>query len=382
MKHSSRFSLALGAAAAATALVLTGCTAPADDGGSPDDGGLTPITLQLQWVAQAQFAGYYAAVDQGYYEEEGLDVTIQEIGTDTVPIDALAAGDVDYAISWVPKVLGSIEAGANVTDVAQIFERSATTQISFKDAGITGPEDLSGKTVGSWGFGNEWELFAGMQDAGIDPATDITLVQQAFDMNGFLAGDIDAAQAMTYNEYAQVLETINPDTGELYQPDDLNVINWNDVGTAMLQDAIWADATRLADDADYAENTVKFIKASIKGWIFVRDNPEQAAEIVAAAGSTLGATHQLWMANEVNKLIWPSTNGIGLINQDQWDQTVGIALETANETGATIITTDPPETAYSNEYVQQALDELIEEGIDVNGAGFEPIDVVLTEGGN
>ena len=125
-------------------------------------------------------------------------------------------------------------------------------------------------------------------------------------MNGFLAGDIDAAQAMTYNEYAQVLETENPDTGELYQPEDLNVINWNDVGTAMLQDAIWANTEQLADAA-YADQTAKFIKASIKGWVYARDNPEEAAEIVTEAGSTLGESHQLWMTNEINKLIWPST---------------------------------------------------------------------------
>jgi len=385
MKHSTRLGLAIGAIAAASALVLTGCSAGGTstgdgDGGDAGSAELTPVKLQLQWFAQAQFAGYYAALDQGYYEDEGLDVEILEGGADIVPQDVLAAGDADYAISWVPKVLGSIEQGANITDVAQIFERSATTQISFKDKGITSPADLAGKNVGSWGYGNEWELFAGMQKEGVELA-DINLVQQAFDMNGFLAGDIDAAQAMTYNEYAQVLETVNPDTGELYQPDELEVINWNDVGTAMLQDAIWADTERL-DDEDYAETTVKFIKASIKGWVYAKDNPEEAAAIVTASGSTLGESHQLWMTNEVNKLIWPSTNGIGLIDEAAWDQTVEIALGTKNETGATIITTDPPETAYSNEYVQKALDELEEEGVDTSGDDFEPIEVTLNEGGN
>ncbi|PTL74772.1 ABC transporter substrate-binding protein [Rathayibacter caricis DSM 15933] len=367
---------------AAVGLALTGCSASGtDDGGSGGGSGdLAPVTLQLQWVAQAQFAGYYAALDQGYYEDEGLDVTIAEGGGDIVPQDVLASGDADYAISWVPKVLGSIEQGAAITDVAQIFERSATTQISFKDKGITSPADLSGKTVGSWGYGNEWELFAGMQQDGVS-LDDISLVQQQFDMNGFLAGDIDAAQAMTYNEYAQVLESVNPETGELYTPDDLNVISWNDVGTAMLQDAIWADAEKLESDDAYAEQTVAFVKASIKGWIYAKDNPEEAADIVTAAGSTLGTSHQLWMTNEVNKLIWPSTGGIGMIDEAAWQQTVDIAKETQNETGATIISDDPPETAYSNEYVEKALAELEEEGVDTSGADFEPIEVTLQEGG-
>lgn len=366
------------ALAAVAALVLAGCGSGGDDDSA--DGDLTKVKLQLQWVAQAQFAGYYAAVDQGYYEDEGLDVEIVEGGPDIVPQDVLSAGDVDYAISWVPKVLGSIEQGANITDVAQIFERSATTQISFKDKDITEPADLEGKKVGSWGYGNEWELFAGMQKAGVG-VKDISLVQQAFDMNGFLADDIDAAQAMTYNEYAQVLETKNPKTGELYQPEDLNVIDWNDVGTAMLQDAIWAQTDKLDDD-DYADQTVKFVKASIKGWIYAKDNPEEAAKIVTEAGSQLGESHQLWMTNEVNKLIWPSTAGVGTIQEDAWKQTVDIALGTKNETGATIITQEPPETAYSNEYVEKALQELEDEGVDTKGADYTPIDVELKEGGN
>jgi NitT/TauT family transport system substrate-binding protein len=382
MTRSTRWLGTVGAVAAASALVLTGCSAGGDAESTEDSAGdeLRPVTLQLQWVAQAQFAGYYAAVDQGYYEEEGLDVTIAEGGADIVPQDVLASGDVDYAISWVPKVLGSIEQGANITNVAQIFERSATTQISFKDQNITSPADLAGKNVGSWGYGNEWELFAGMQQAGVE-VDDISLVQQAFDMNAFLAGDIDAAQAMTYNEYAQVLETINPDTGELYQPDELNVIDWNEEGTAMLQDAIWANADKLADDEDYADQTVDFIKASIRGWIYASQNPEDAATIVADAGSALPAGHQLWMTNEVSKLIFPSENGVGLIDEAAWANTVDIAMNTKNETGGTIITTDPPETAYSNEYVQEALDELTEDGVDTNGLDWAPIEVTLKEGG-
>lgn len=347
---------------------------------SGGSGELTPVKLQLQWLTQGQFAGYYAALDQGFYEDEGLDVEIIPSGGDIVPQDALAQGEVDYAIAWVPKVLGSIEQGANITNVAQIFERSATLQVAFADSGITTPADLEGKKVGSWGYGNEWELFAGLNKAGV---TDFELVTQAFDMLGLLNGDIDAAQAMTYNEFAQLLETINPDTGELYTPDDFSVINWNDEGTAMLQDAIWADAERLDTDAEYSETTVKFLKASLKGWIYARDNAEESAEIVTAAGSTLGTSHQLWMVNEVNNLIWPNTTGgIGLVDQAAWDATVTMALETSNETGATIITEAPPESAYSTEYVEEALAELTEEGFDVTGDGFTPLSVTLNEGGN
>ena len=376
-----RGALALAATTAMLALAACG-GGTTEPGASASAGGaeLKPVKLQLQWFSQAQFAGYYAAKDQGYYEAEGLDVEIVEGGADIVPQDVLSAGDVDYAISWVPKVLGSIEKGAKITDVAQIFERSATTQISFKDKNITSPADLAGKKVGSWGYGNEWELFAGMQKSGVN-VKDITLIQQAFDMNGFLAGDIDAAQAMTYNEYAQVLETKNEKTGQLYQPSDLNVIDWNSAGTAMLQDAIWANSDKLADQA-YADQTTKFVKASIKGWVFARDNASQAATIVTDSGSKLGESHQLWMTNEVNKLIWPSTSGIGMIDDTAWKRTVDIAMGTRNDTGATIINKEPPATARSNTYVEAALKELKSEGVDVEGKGFKPITVELKEGGS
>ncbi|MCR6689600.1 ABC transporter substrate-binding protein [Cellulomonas sp.] len=385
MRTTTRWGAAL-AATMAAGLVLGACSSGSDtepegapSGSSQEPGELTPVKLQLQWLTQAQFAGYYAALDQGYYADAGLDVEIIPSGGDIVPQDALAQGEVDYAIAWVPKVLGSIEQGAKITNVAQIFERSATMQVSFKDAGITSPADLAGKKVGSWGYGNEWELFAGLNKAGV---TDFELVTQAFDMLGLLSGDIDAAQAMTYNEYAQLLETVDPDTGELYTPDDFDVIDWNDEGVAMLQDAIWADTERLESDEEYQDTTVKFLKASIQGWVYARDNAQAAADAVTAAGSTLGSSHQLWMTNEVNKLIWPSTTGgIGLVDQEVWDRTVALALETHNETGATIITKAPPESAYTTEYVQKALDELTAEGVDVVGADWEPVEVTLAEGG-
>lgn len=382
MRHSKRVVLGLAAAAASAALILTGCSATTTPD-EPADGELTPVTLQLQWFAQAQFSGYYAALDLGYFEDEGLDVTITEGGVDIVPQTVLADNQADFAIAWVPKALASREAGAGITDIGQIYQKSGTLQVSFADKNITTAADLAGKNVGNWGFGNEFELFAGITKAGLDPATDVTLVQQNFDMAALLAGDIDAAQAMTYNEYAQVLEAINPATGELYQPEDFNVINWNDEGTAMLQDAIWANSERLESDEAYQETAVKFLKAVIKGFIYARDNPEETAAIVLKYGPQLGASHQLWQTNEVNKLIWPSPDGIGIINADAWAQTVDVALNAKNLEGSTVITTEPDEGAYTNDYIQKALDELTAEdsSIDLIGDGFTPIDVTLEEGG-
>jgi NitT/TauT family transport system substrate-binding protein len=348
----------------------------------PEVEGTTDVSLQLQWVTQAQFAGYFAAVDQGFYEDHGLDVDIVEGGVDIVPQTQLADGAVDFAIAWVPKALQSIEGGAAITNISQPFQRSGTLQVSWAEDGIETAADLEGKNVGNWGFGNEFELFAGMTEAGLDPASDVTLVQQQFDMQALLNREIDAAQAMTYNEYAQVLEAVDPDTGELYTEDDFSVINWNDEGTAMLQDAIWANTEQLTSDQEYCDTAVRFVAASLQGWAFCRDNPDECVTSVLEAGSELGESHQAWQMNEINKLIWPSPEaGAGTVEQDAWDQTVEISLETNNADGTTVITEDPPASASTGDVNAAAVALLEEADVDVVGADFEPTEVELQEGG-
>ncbi len=374
-------------AAAALAVTVTACsTTPQADTSAPPASGAagapTKVTLQLQWFTQGQFAGYFAAIEQGFYEKQGLDVEIKEGGVDIVPQTVLAQGQADYAIAWVPKALASREQGAGITDVAQVFQRSGTRQVSFKDKGISTVADLRGKKVGNWGFGNEFELFAGMTGAGLNPASDVTLVQQQFDMQALLSGEIDAAQAMSYNEYAQVLEANNPATGQLYKPDDFSVISWDDVGTSMLQDAIWANTERLTSDPAYQDTTTKFIAASLQGWAYCRDNVESCRDIVVKNGSTLGASHQLWQINEVNKLIWPSpAAGAGTIVEADWARTVEVAKTAVNADGQTVLTKDPDPEAYTNDYVTKALELLKAENVDVVGSSFTPIDVTLNPGG-
>ena len=361
-----------------------------DDAADDGDGEMamecaTPdeASLQLQWFVQAQFGGYYAAESLGYYDDWCLDVTIVEGGVDIVPQTQLANGDVDFALAWVPKALASREAGANIVNIAQIYQRSGTLQVAFADSGIESPEDFEGRTIGNWGFGNEYEVFAALGQAGLDPASDVELVGQNFDMVALLEGEIDAAEAMTYNEYAQVLEAVNPDTGELYQPEDFNVISYEEVGVGMLQDAIWADGERLANDEEYRDIATRFVAASIQGWLYCRDNVQECADIVLEAGPTLGASHQLWQMNEVNKLIWPSPNGPGVIDEAAWDRTVQIALETPNLEGATVLTEPPSDDAYTNEIVTAALEMLAEMDVPLHmqGEPYQPIEVTLNEGG-
>ena len=244
---------------------------------------------------------------KGYYREEGFDVTIIPGAVEIVPATVVAGGQAEFGISWVPRMLAPRESGADGVVIAQVFQRSPTLQVSFKDKNITKPEDLKGKKVGAWGFGNEAELYAGLRKAGLDPDNpdDVQITAQQFDMEAFAAGEIDAAQAMIYNEYAQVLEKKNPATGELYKAEDLNVISWEEYGTSMLQDAIFASEAWLAKPGN-EDIAVKFLKASFRGWIFCRDNPAECVDIVLKSDAALPKGHQTWQLNEVNGIIWPA----------------------------------------------------------------------------
>jgi NitT/TauT family transport system substrate-binding protein len=325
-------------------------------------------------VTQSQFAGYFAAVDQGFYEDENLNVEILEGAVDIVPQQVLASGGAEFAIAWVPKALVSREEGADITNIAQVFQRSGTLEVSWADSGIEDIEDLAGRRVGTWGFGNEFELTAALTQAGIDLDSGVEIVQQPFDMSLLLNREIDAAQAMTYNEYAQVLESENPDTGELYQPEDLNVIDFNEVGTAMLQDAIWADESWLAEEGneDIAE---RFVRASLRGWIYCRDNFDECVQIVLDNGPTLGQGHMAWQLNEINKLIWPSPDGIGVMDQDLLDQTIEVA------TSENVISEAPDDAAFRTDIAEAAVADLEGDDLDVRGEDFEAQEVEVTPQG-
>jgi NitT/TauT family transport system substrate-binding protein len=368
--------------AAATALVLTACTGTTASPSAGGSGDLDEVDLQLQWVPQAQFGGYFAARDLGYYEDEGLSVNFIDGGPDVIPQAVGSAPDgPEFTISWVPKVLQAREEESDLVNIAQIFQRAGTLSVAWGDSGITTPADFAGKKVGVWDFGNELEVVASARSVGLEPGEDFEVVIQPFDMtlllnaaDGCEASDtdcVDVAEAMIYNEYAQLLETENPETGELYLPTDLNVIDYNHFGTAMLQDALFARADWLAQDGN-EDIATRFLRATFRGWIHCRDNPDDCIGFVVDAGSTLGAGHQAWMMNEINALVWPSPDGIGFLSQEAWDQTVATALE------AEIITAEPPAEAFRTDLTEAAWDGITE---DINGNDFVKATVEVTPGG-
>jgi NitT/TauT family transport system substrate-binding protein len=374
MGHPRRF-LALAATASFAFAACSGGTASTAPSAASSGGTLDEVRLQLQWAPQAQFAGYFAAQEQGYYEANGLKVTFVAGGPDVIPqaVGSNANGP-EFTISWVPKVLEAREGtpASDLVNIAQVFQRSGTLSVSWKESNITKPEDFRGKKVGAWGFGNEFEVTAAAKKAGLAEGTDYTKVVQEFNMALLLSKEIDVAEAMIYNEYAQVLEAKNPETGELNKPTDFNVINYNDVGTSMLQDALFARASWLAE-AGHEDVATRFLKASFQGWIYCRTHAADCVQYTVNAGSTLGAGHQAWMMNEINPLIWPSPNGIGVMDPAEWQQSVDVALE------AGIIKAAPPAEAYRTDLAKAALAGITE---DSKGTDFKKGEVQVTEGGN
>jgi NitT/TauT family transport system substrate-binding protein len=343
--------------------------------GAQPGSNLTKVKFQLQWVAQSQFAGYYAAVDQGYYKDEGLDVTLLLGGPQVDNVNAVASGVADIGTAWLPKMLQSRENGTDLVSIAQVFQRSGTRMASFKTKNIATIQDFHGKKIGSWLLGNEPELFAALTKAGFDPNTE-NIIKQDFDMSGLLKGDLDVAQAMIYNEYAQVLEAKNPATGQLWQPSDLNVLDFNDpaVGTAMLQDQIFARDSWLKQGSN-ADVATKFLKASYRGWIYCRDNQQKCVDIVLKNGSQLGASHQAWQMNEINALIWPSPNGIGLLDMNLWNQTIQIA------TTYKVLKAAPSDGAFRTDLATNALAAL-GSSVDTKGTSFQKQLIKLNEKGD
>lgn len=292
---------------------------------SPDDAAtqaVDKVTLQLKWVTQAQFAGYYAAKAKGFYAAEKLDVTIRPGGPDIVPEQVVAGGGAQFGIDWLPSLLSARDQGAPLTNIAQVFAHSGMREIAFKTSGIKGPADLRGRKVAVWFGGNEFELLATLEKYKIDRNKDVTLVQQPFDMNLLLQKQVAAAAAMTYNEYKQVL-----DAG--VKPEDLVVIDFNREGTAMLEDGIFTRADWLRDGKNKAV-AAGFLRASLKGWEACRDKPAECVEIVLKESPVLGREHQAWMMTEINKLVWgpPAPKSpLGRMDPAAFKQTADIALK-------------------------------------------------------
>ncbi|PWV97494.1 NitT/TauT family transport system substrate-binding protein [Hoeflea marina] len=255
------------------------------------------VTLQLKWVAQAQFAGYFVAKDKGFYEEAGLDVEIKPGGPDIAPEQVIAGGGADVIVDWMGGALAAREKGVGLVNIAQPYKKAGMELVCPADGPIKTEADFKGHTLGVWFYGNEYPFFAWMNKLGLSTeggADGVTVLKQSFDVQPLIQKQADCISVMTYNEYWQLI-----DAG--YKPEDLIVFNYSEMGNDLLEDGLYAMEDKLKDPA-FAETMVKFVKASMKGWEYAIANPDEAAGIVMDNGGQ-DENHQKRMMGEVAKLI-------------------------------------------------------------------------------
>jgi NitT/TauT family transport system substrate-binding protein len=322
-------------AIATTALLAFAATAAhADD----------KVTLQLKWVAQAQFAGYFVAKDKGFYKDAGLDVTIKAGGPDIAPEQVIAGGGADVIVDWMPAALAAREKGAALVNIAQPFKRSGLMLTCRKDTGIKSPADFKDKTLGVWFFGNEYPFLSWMSTLGLKTdgsAGGVKVLKQGFNVDPILQKQADCISTMTYNEYHQVLEAG-------MKADDLVVFKYEDQGVATLEDGLYVMEDKLKD-AKFVETMAKFVKASMKGWDYARANKAEAVKIVLANDTTGAQTeaHQTTMMDEVNMLTEGSD---GSLDEAAYKRTVGTLMKG----GSDPVITKEPAGAYTHAVTDKA----------------------------
>jgi NitT/TauT family transport system substrate-binding protein len=303
------------------------------------------VTLQLKWVTQAQFAGYYVALDKGFYAEEDLDVTIKPGGPDIAPAQVIAGGGADVVLDWMPSALASREKGLPLVNIAQPFKSSGMMLTCRKDAGISSPDDFKGKTLGVWFFGNEYPFLSWMSKLGLSTEggpDGVTVLKQGFNVDPLLQGQAACVSTMTYNEYWQVI-----DAG--LTPDDLVVFKYEDQGVATLEDGMYVLEKNLEDPA-FVDKMARFVRASMKGWKWAEENPEDAAMIVLDNDASGAQTeeHQIRMMTEVAKLTAGSN---GALDPADYQRTVDSLLSG----GSDPVITKQPEGAWTHVITDKAL---------------------------
>ncbi|MCW1952176.1 MAG: ABC transporter substrate-binding protein [Octadecabacter sp.] len=310
------------------------------------DGHANDVTLQLQWVTQAQFAGYYVALDQGFYDAEGLNVTILPGGPDIAPPQVLAGGGADIMLNWMPSALAAREKGLPVVNIAQPFTSSGLMLTCWKDTGIESVEDFRGKTIGVWFFGNEYPFLSWMSQVGIGTEggeDGVTVLKQGFNVDPLLNREADCISTMTYNEYGQVL-----DAG--VNPDELVTFKYEDQGVATLEDGIYALEENL-DDPVFVDKMVRFVRASMAGWRYAEENVEEAAAIIIEYDETGAQSEaaQARMMGEIAKLTEGST---GALDVQAYERTVATLLAG----GSDPVISMAPEGAYTTAITDQAVE--------------------------
>ncbi|MBW7916286.1 MAG: ABC transporter substrate-binding protein [Trueperaceae bacterium] len=303
---------------------------------------LIPINFQSKWFPQAQFAGYFVAQDKGFYAEEGLDVTVLD-GGNVNPAVAVASGNADFGTDWLANILVQRDQDLKTVYIGQMYQRAGYRLVALKSSGIETFDDMAGRKVGVWAFGNEFATEVVFAKAGLtsnlDPTVanpDVDAVVYAFDPSLVFPNEVDVASAMTYNELDQIV-------GLGYDLSTLNVLDPATIGADILEDSVFANPEVLASTnfkgsgLSGREVAERFLRASIRGWEYAVANQDEAVGIVlkfcgdtcAGSGSRQSPLiHQTWQMAEVAKLVKPTPDtAVGSLDRDAFERSVALLVD-------------------------------------------------------
>ncbi|MBW1942102.1 MAG: ABC transporter substrate-binding protein [Deltaproteobacteria bacterium] len=259
---------------------------------------LKKATFIPQWVPQAQFAGYYVALEKGIYKRHGIDLTILTGGPGRASADLLRDRKADFATIWLSTGIQMRSEGIKVLNIAQMVQRSALMLVTKKKSGIRQPIDMNKKKIGLWGKEFQVQPKAFFKKYNLD----VKIIRQSYSVNLFLRDGVDVASAMWYNEYHTILNAgINEN--------ELVPFFFHDHGLNFPEDGIYTLEDTFVKDPELCK---AFVRASIEGWKYAFVNPEEALAIVLKnlQKEHLPAqrVHQTWMLDKMKKLTTPHGN--------------------------------------------------------------------------
>ncbi len=282
---------------------------------------LKKATFMPIWFPQAQFAGYYVALEEGFYEKRGIDLTILPGGAASSPTEILAKGEVDFALLWLSDAIQKRDDGIELVNLAQMSQRSAIMFVAKRASGIRSPEDMAGKKVGLWrgDFQLQPRAFFKKYDLEVD------IVPQSFSpdyINLFLLDAVDVTTAMWYNEYHKILNSG-------IDPEELVTFFFHDYGLNFPEEGLYVLGETVRRDPELCD---AFIEASLEGWSFAFENPERALDIVLAAMEAAhvpaSRVHQRWMLERMRDLMIPEdSHPMGVLRQEDYEREAGMLLE-------------------------------------------------------
>jgi len=264
-----------------------------------------------QWSPQAQFAGYYVALEKGIYKKYGIDLTIISGGPDRHPTDFLKNKKADFATFWLSTAIQRSSGGIKIINIGQIIQKSALMLVAKKASGIKTYTDINNKKVSIWEGDFAIQPHAFFKKYNLN----VKIIPQSYSVNLFLRGGVDAVSAMLYNEYHTIINSG-------LDPDELTTFFYYDYGLNFPEDGIYTLEDTFQKDP---EVSCAFVKASIEGWLYAFSHPQEATDIVlksmTQAKIPANRMHQKWMLEKMKELILPenSQGNIGVLKQSDYE---------------------------------------------------------------